>query len=158
MSSPTSMTLKVLRDQGYIAAVVETWQAFACIRQDLFGFADILAYTPGKPGVLLAQVTSWSCATARIKKIRHERMVAASNWIGNGRSLEVWGWGVRDVEGKKRWCARIFDFNKELEVKERVYVGPTARGLNPPKPKRKSKYRVPEGLEWLGENEKEEDK
>jgi len=36
-ASPTQRTLKKLRDEVYLAQVVEKWNAFAKIRQDLFG-------------------------------------------------------------------------------------------------------------------------
>ena len=42
-TSPTQLSLKKLREEGYIVAVVEHWNSFARIRQDLFGFIDLLA-------------------------------------------------------------------------------------------------------------------
>jgi hypothetical protein len=39
-TSPTQLSLKKLREEGYTVAVVEHWNSFARIRQDLFGFID----------------------------------------------------------------------------------------------------------------------
>ena len=43
--SPTQRTLKRLRDSGDypLVTIVERWNAFAKIRQDLFGIIDLLA-------------------------------------------------------------------------------------------------------------------
>jgi hypothetical protein len=65
-ASPTQRSLEYLRDQGYLCAIVEHWNPFARIRQDLWGWADILAIR--KDEVLAVQVTA-SAVSERIKKI-----------------------------------------------------------------------------------------
>jgi len=65
-ASPTQRSLEYLRDQGYLCAIVEHWNPFARIRQDLWGWADILAIR--KDEVLAVQVTA-SAVSDRIKKI-----------------------------------------------------------------------------------------
>ncbi len=86
--TPTQRSLKHLRDQGYTVAVVEHWNPFAKIRQDLFGFIDLLAL---KDGITLAvQTTSYSNMSARIRKIaEHEnlRIVRDAGWL-----IHVHGW------------------------------------------------------------------
>ena len=65
MSSPTQRTLNHLRRRGYLAAVVERFNPHVGehgIRQDLFGFLDLLAIRADKPGVLGIQATSASNA------------------------------------------------------------------------------------------------
>lgn len=42
-TSPTQRSLRYLREQGYLPAVVEKWNPHAHVRQDLFGFVDIVA-------------------------------------------------------------------------------------------------------------------
>ena len=54
--TPTQRSLKYLREQGYTVAIVERWNAFAKIRQDLFGFIDLLAIKPGE--TLAVQTTA----------------------------------------------------------------------------------------------------
>ena len=49
MSSPTQRTLRWLRKLGWSACVVDKYNHFARVRQDAFGWGDILAYLPHKP-------------------------------------------------------------------------------------------------------------
>tara|TARA_R110000851_G_scaffold93777_3_gene204164 strand:- start:1102 stop:1413 length:312 start_codon:yes stop_codon:yes gene_type:complete len=68
--SPTQRTLKKLRDSGDypLVAIVERWNAFAKIRQDLFGIIDLLAIDI-KGNTVGIQVTSYSNVSARLKKM-----------------------------------------------------------------------------------------
>lgn len=97
--SPTQRTLAHLRKQGYTAYVVERWNAHAKIRQDLFGFIDILAMKPCMP-LLAIQATSTGNIASRIKKI-HETDLSQC-WISTGSQLEVWGWAKRGPRGKRK--------------------------------------------------------
>ncbi|MFZ9649512.1 MAG: hypothetical protein ACO29C_05430, partial [Fluviibacter sp.] len=64
--TPTQRSLAYLRDEGYLVAIVEHWNPFARIRQDLFGFIDLLAIR--RDETLAVQVTA-SGVSARVKKI-----------------------------------------------------------------------------------------
>ncbi|HQV57391.1 MAG TPA: hypothetical protein PKV27_05220, partial [Ilumatobacteraceae bacterium] len=57
-TSPTTLSLKALRDAGYTVAIVEHFNPHMRIRQDLFGFIDIIAIRPGE--TLAVQTTSRS--------------------------------------------------------------------------------------------------
>lgn len=96
--SPTTLTLKHLRDQGYTAEVVEHWNSHARIRQDLFGFVDVLAVKGDE--TLAVQTTSAANVSTRINKI------AASPHVGAVRDA---GWTIR-VHGwakvKNRWTLK----------------------------------------------------
>jgi len=70
--TPTERSLKYLREQGYLCAIVEKWNPHARIRQDLWGWCDILAIK--KDEVLAVQVTSTGVA-ARITKIQNSDTV-----------------------------------------------------------------------------------
>lgn len=88
MSSPTSRSLALLREQGYLVAVVEKYNPHARIRQDLFGFIDIIAVRDGE--TLAVQATSGSNVSARVAKIAASDtapMVRKAGW-----RVEVWGW------------------------------------------------------------------
>ena len=101
-SSPTSRTLDKLRADGWLVAVVEKYNPHARIRQDLFGFVDILALRDGE--TLAVQATSRSNISARVNKIaEHENLAAVrkAGWL-----IQVWGWG-KDAKGK--WQVRIVD-------------------------------------------------
>ena len=74
-TSPTTLSLKALRDAGYVAAVVEHFNPHKRIRQDLFGFIDIIAIRPGE--TLAVQTTSRSNMAARVRKIAEHPNVAA---------------------------------------------------------------------------------
>jgi len=102
-TSPTQLSLKKLRGEGWTTWIVEHWNSFAKIRQDLFGFADIIAIREGLPPILV-QCTTTSNMSARVAKI--EANPIAPIWGSFGR-IEVWGW--KKVKGKwevkmRWWC------------------------------------------------------
>jgi hypothetical protein len=86
--TPTQRTLAKLRADGWTTAIVEHWNAHARIRQDLFGFIDILALRDGE--TLAVQATSGSNVAARVAKIAASEtapIVRKAGW-----RIEVWGW------------------------------------------------------------------
>ena len=78
---------------GYTAAIVEHWNPWARIRQDLFGVIDVLCLGDGE--ILGVQATSASNVSARVKKIADHKNIFAIR--KSGMRLEVWGW----TKGKK---------------------------------------------------------
>ena len=102
-TSPTQRTLKLLRAQGWTVQIVERWNPFAKIRQDLFGGIDLVAL---KPGVCLGvQCTSATNHSARVAKLRAEPKLAA--WVASGCRLEVISWGLKGERGKRKtWQER----------------------------------------------------
>ncbi len=68
--TPTQAVKKFLIEQGYEVGIVEHWNAFAKIRQDLFHFVDLIAVHPISGKILYAQVTSAANMAARVKKIQ----------------------------------------------------------------------------------------
>lgn len=87
--SPTQLTLRHLREQGWPAVqVVEVWNPHARIRQDLFGVVDVLAVGPG--GTLAVQTTSASNVPARVRKIAESEHIGAIREAG--WSFHVHGW------------------------------------------------------------------
>ena len=109
MTSPTQRTLKALRKQGWVAAVVEHWNPHAFIRQDLFGIGDALCLKPDE--TLLVQATGGSGNGAkRVRKLKGECAEMTKAWLGNGcRKLQVWCWVKHKPRGTKRpkWDVRI---------------------------------------------------
>lgn len=103
-ASPTERTLKALRDDGWTAAVVEKWNPHARVRNDLFGFIDVLALRGGE--VLAVQATSRDNVSARINKIASEELDALVREVRDaGWRIEVWGWGKM---ASGRWeCRRV---------------------------------------------------
>ena len=101
-TSPTQRSLAVLREQGYTVAIVEHWNPFARIRQDLFGFIDLLALKGTE--TLAVQTTSASNMSARVKKIGEHELVGKVREAG--WKIVVHGWR-KDSKGK--WVLREVD-------------------------------------------------
>jgi hypothetical protein len=86
-----------MRDEGYMAYVTEHWNAYAFIRQDLYGFIDILCMKEGEQGLLAIQTTSRGNISTRINKIL--ALPASRVWLLTGNRIEVQGWDKKD----KHW-------------------------------------------------------
>jgi Holliday junction resolvase-like predicted endonuclease len=103
-SSPTQRSLKLLRDEGYTAQVVERWNPHARVRQDLFGIIDIVAIKvleSNATNIVGVQTTSKSNMSARINKIKES--AEAALWSSAGGLLLVHGWAKNK---SKRWEVR----------------------------------------------------
>lgn len=102
--TPTQRSLKKLRAEGWFCAIVEHWNQYARIRQDLFGFADLIGIKENE--AILIQTTSGSNVSARVNKILALR--AAELWLTSPtRRIVVHGWAKRGARGKrKEWICR----------------------------------------------------
>ena len=101
--SPTQRSLEYLREQGYHCEIVEKWNPWRRIRQDLWGWCDILAIR--RDEVLAVQVTS-SGVAARIRKIQESDTVLRVREAGI--RVEVHGWTKR-ANGK--YALRVEDIS-----------------------------------------------
>lgn len=100
--TPTQRTRDWLKKRGVTSQVVERWNSFARIRQDLFGFCDIVALGPR---IVAIQVTSGTNVAARIEKIYETP--AAKQWLQAGGLIEVHGWRKTGAAGKRKlWALR----------------------------------------------------
>lgn len=87
-SSPTTRSLKVMRDRGFYSEVVERFNSFTKTRNDFAGFIDIICL--GEGVVIGVQTTSYSNMSARIKKIKeHENLNVV---LASGIRVLVQGW------------------------------------------------------------------
>jgi hypothetical protein len=86
--SPTQQALKHYRALGYTLAITERWNPFAKVRQDLFGFIDLVAMKAGEP-IIAIQATSSSNVSARLKKIRG--LPTHLIWLKTGARIVVFG-------------------------------------------------------------------
>ena len=100
-TSPTQLTLKHLRKLGYTATVVEHWNPHAFVRQDLFGFVDVLAVGNGE--TVAVQATSYTNVSSRVNKITDHENVAEVRKAG--WKIFVHGW----KKVKNRWELREVD-------------------------------------------------
>lgn len=98
MGSPTQRSLKYMRDQGYLSQVVEKWNPWAHIRQDLFGFIDIISC--GNKTTIGIQTTTKSNMSARRKKIR--ALKEFKIWTAAGNRVQLHGWYKSGLPGKRK--------------------------------------------------------
>ena len=115
MQGPGQRSLKLLRKRGYRCQVVERWNQFARVRQDLFGFIDILAMKCGQLGIVGIQTTTAANTSARIKKILIDCREDALLWLRSGNVIVVQGWKKSMKDKKARWSVT------EREIKERDF-------------------------------------
>lgn len=101
-TSPTQRSLAKLRADGYTVAIVERWNPHAKIRQDLFGFIDLLAIREGE--TLAVQSCSGTDVSKRVAKIADADCVGAVRKAG--WRIVVHGW-VKRASGK--WECREVD-------------------------------------------------
>lgn len=108
-TSPTQRSLKLLKDMGLRAQVVERWNAHARVRQDLFGVIDIVALDPAARRVLGVQTTSRSNMSARVTKIKES--AEAKDWSICCGPIYVHGWD----KPKTRWRVRriVMEYGEE---------------------------------------------
>lgn len=104
--SPTARALAELRKLGYTPAVVEKTIPRSFIKQDLFGFIDILAIRDDE--TLGVQATSGSNhAARRTKSLANE---VFPSWCKANRRFEVWSFTKPD----KRWVTRREELTPEM--------------------------------------------
>ena len=101
--SPTQRSLAFLREEGYLVSIVERWNPHARIRQDLWGWCDLLAIRKGE--VLAVQVTA-SAVSARIKKIQESETIGPVR--DAGIRVVVHGWRKNS---KGRYVLRVEDIS-----------------------------------------------
>ena len=87
-------------------AITEHWNHFAKIRQDLFGFIDILAIIPDESGThtrfLAIQTTTGDHSAERVAKIKGSIHLVPI--LKTGCRVEVWSW--RKSKKTKKWELR----------------------------------------------------
>jgi hypothetical protein len=103
-SSPVSRSVKVMRERGYRAQVVERFNQFGKVRHDLFGIVDIVCVGNGE--TIGVQATSGSNVASRIKKI--EDSDALADLRDAGWKIVVHGWRKN---AKGRWELREVDIS-----------------------------------------------
>lgn len=104
MNTNTQRTLEYLRGQGMRCAIVEHWNSFARVKQDLFGFIDILALDPHQHRVIGVQCCSDANRAAHKAKIQNAP--AFLDWLDASGIVFLISWGKHGERGKaKRWQA-----------------------------------------------------
>lgn len=102
--TPTQRSLKLMRDQGYLCAITERWNPHAHIRQDLWGFCDVLCVRAGE--VVAVQTTSGANVATRIAKMRS--LPSLPVVLSAGVKVVVHGWRKVGARGKRKlWECRV---------------------------------------------------
>lgn len=117
-------TIKQLKDQGITAKSVEKYNPYVGIRQDLFGFIDLIALDHNR-GVIGIQVCSHGELNAHNEKFWNLRP-EVTDWLKTpGTHLEMWGWRKlkrRLKSGKIGnsyiWEAEIIEYDLEYFTNE----------------------------------------
>lgn len=100
----TPLSMKLLRDEGLMVAVVEKWNPHAKIRQDLFGFIDLLAIGDGE--TIAVQVCARNAIATRRNKIADHENVGAVRKAG--WTIQIHGW---DKDERGRWRVKREDLS-----------------------------------------------
>jgi hypothetical protein len=98
--TPTQRSIAELKKRGFLPYIVERWNPFAHIRQDLYGFIDIVGIKDDHHGVLAVQTTSGPHVAERIAKIN--AIPAAQTWLKAGNRIVVHGWRKVGSKGKRK--------------------------------------------------------
>ena len=102
-TSPTQRTLAHWRDLGYTCAIVERWNPHARIRQDLYGFIDVLAIKGEDIVGIQACSGAGGDSAARVRKITEHAnyplvcralRIVVQSWRKNSKNR----WVHREVE------------------------------------------------------------
>jgi hypothetical protein len=107
-TSPTQRTLAMCRRQGWTCQVVEHWNSFARIRQDLFGFIDVVVADGAN--ILGIQTTSGDNVSKRLDKIKAEPR--AAKWLESGGRIFIHGW--RKLAKTRKWECREIEVTKDM--------------------------------------------
>ena len=131
--SPTQRTLRELKGQGRVCAIVEKWNPYVGpprspsspvgqknkptgIRQDLFGIIDVLSLDPVR-GFVGVQCCAGSGMSAHWTKLTVDRAQESLDWLKTpGGRLEIWAWRkVKVKRGGKAmvWRPRIVEVTAE---------------------------------------------
>ena len=103
-TSPTQRTLQRLRDDDWTAQVVEKWNPFAKIRQDLFGFVDVFAVRDDGRALLVQATSGSNHAARRVKLLANKNLRTC---LLADLEVEVWSWAKQGPRGKRKtWQLR----------------------------------------------------
>ncbi len=97
--------MQALRNQGVECGVVERWNQYAGphgVRQDLFGFVDVVALYPGDCIVAVQCCARSGHAAHRTKILEND---TAPQWIRSGGRIELWSWAKQKLKPGGRRCA-----------------------------------------------------
>lgn len=103
--SPTQRARAFCKEQGWVSQIVERWNSYAKVRQDLFGVIDLVVLDGQGGGPLGVQVCAGSSHAARRTKAESEPRLA--HWLAAPARFEVWSYSKTGARGKRKlWTLR----------------------------------------------------
>lgn len=122
--SPTSLSLRHLRAEGWTVDVCERWMASSRTRRDLFGLIDLVALRGNE--TMGVQTTSAGNANARLNKMTdavHRPYLDAL--LGAGWSVVIHGWRLSTRDGHacqhgKARCGCRWTLHRYLDLGKRA--------------------------------------
>jgi hypothetical protein len=94
----------LLQKQGFHVWIAERWNPWAHKRQDMFGFADLLAIKSGISGVTAVQATGEDIHSHLEKMLPNPYLKV---WLEASNQCFVWAWRKRGSRGeRKTWQLR----------------------------------------------------
>lgn len=113
--TPTQRTMRELRSQGIKCQVVERWNHYAKVRQDLFGIIDVVACDKAR-GVIGVQCCS--NLSSHWNKLTIDKAQDSLDWLETpGTFLEIWHWRkVKKVRGGKAlvWKPKVLEITENV--------------------------------------------
>lgn len=102
----TVLSLKEARSRGWIVEKTEHWNSFAKVKNDLFGFIDLLCLDPINNKCIGIQTTSVSNMSARRNKIKESPIYPILKDCGI--KIQLWGWEKKATNGKRQtWTVKV---------------------------------------------------
>lgn len=104
-ASPMQMSLAKHRAQGQECAIVEKFNHFAKIRQDAFGWMDILCYD----GNMTLGIQSTTGSNLSSRKAKLDALPAVHTWVRNSwnRHAVIEAWSKTGPRGRRKvWTCR----------------------------------------------------
>lgn len=137
-SIPLQRSKAWLENKGWHVWIVEHWNSWAHIRQDMYGFADLVAIRHDFKGVwainacedngeVQGHIKKYLDGYDHPKKGRQPPNIHLPVWLSAGNRFSIAGWGKRSADGRgsrKVWTLRMVEFfldgaevkTKEIEV------------------------------------------
>lgn len=101
MSSTIARSIKILKSEGFHCGITEKYNSFVKIKNDLFGFADLVAFKKDLKNIVLAiNATTNSNLSNHIKKYSENKIL--KDWIECGHRFEIWCWSKMGKMGKRK--------------------------------------------------------
>lgn len=94
--SPTARAKAYCKSKGWPCQVVEKYNMFAKVRQDLFGIIDVLALAGDQ--VLGIQATSRANHKARVDKVHDSEYLTP--WLNTKSIMEIWSYDPKILKTK----------------------------------------------------------